>query len=238
MSGADLLARDSGTIKVWDLPLRLCHWSFALLVPALWWTAENSQWAWHKRLGITLLGVLMFRVVWGFVGPSTARFSDFVKGPRAILAYLRGDPSGAEASKAQGGFNGIGHSPIGALSVIALLGVLIAQASFGLFAGDQFDGATGPLNGLVGVLTAAMLTDWHETLFDVILVLIALHLAAIAFYWIVKRNNLVAPMITGKRPALTGQIGIARPSAIATAVTFVVASGFAVWMGAGAPPLQ
>ncbi len=130
-------------IRVWDPLLRITHWSFALLIPAMWWTAENSKWAWHRRIGLVLLGILVFRVLWGILGPETARFASFVKGPRAVVAYLRGELSGAAQM--------IGHSPVGGLSTVVLLGAMLTQVSMGLFAGDPFDGMTGPLNALVGV---------------------------------------------------------------------------------------
>jgi len=155
-------------VRVWDLPLRLTHWSFALLVPALWWSAENSQWALHKRFGVALLGLLIFRILWGFLGTRTARFSSFVKGPLAVLGYLTGK-AGAAGDK-------IGHNPIGALSVLGLLTVMLVQVGVGLFAGDPYDGATGPLNSLVKVSTAAALTEWHEWFYWVVLGMVALHL--------------------------------------------------------------
>ncbi|MGB3470930.1 MAG: cytochrome b/b6 domain-containing protein, partial [Erythrobacter sp.] len=166
--------------KVWDLPLRLTHWSFAFLVPAMWWSAENSEWALHKRFGVTLLGLLIFRILWGFLGTKTARFSSFVKGPGSVLDYLRGQYN-----------HTIGHSPLAALSVLALLGVMLVQVGAGLFAGDPYDGATGPLNPLVGVATADTLTQWHEWFYWVVLGMVAVHLTAIAYYAVIKQDNLV-----------------------------------------------
>lgn len=214
------------SIAVWDWPVRLSHWSFAVLVPAMWYTAEYSHWVWHTRLGVTLLGVLIFRLIWGVVGSDTARFSQFVKGPRAVLNHLRGSGEGAPK---------IGHSPIGALSVIALLTAMCAQVGMGLFAGDPFDGATGPLNGFVGVMTADQLTDWHEDFVYVVLALAALHLAAIAFYAFVKRRNLVGPMLTGKKLAEGIEAGIAPITQGRAIAALLVAAGVAVWVWLGAP---
>ncbi|MFN7159600.1 MAG: cytochrome b/b6 domain-containing protein, partial [Erythrobacter cryptus] len=150
-------------VRVWDPLLRLAHWSFPLLIAAMWWTAENDKWALHRRTGLVLLGVLAFRVLWGFLGPETARFAQFVKGPGAVLAYLRGDRSAGPP---------IGHSPLGGWSTMALIGAMLLQVGMGLFAGDPYDGMTGPLNPLVGVMTADTITDWHETFFNVLLGLI------------------------------------------------------------------
>ncbi len=215
------------SVRVWDLPVRLCHWAFALLIPAMWWTAENSEWAWHKRLGLLLLGLLIFRIIWGVVGSQTARFSSFVRGPARVLTYLRGDRPPM-----------IGHSPLGALSVVALLLAMLLQVSLGLFAGDPFDGATGPLNPLVGVLTADMLTDLHEAFFDVLVALIGLHLAAIAYYAAVKRDNLVGPMISGKR-TVSGEVKGNVPAPwLLTALVAAAVAAFVAWIASGAPPLS
>lgn len=215
-------------IRVWDLFLRLTHWSFPLLILVMWWTAENSKWAWHRRTGLVLLGILVFRVLWGFIGPETARFASFVKGPRAVIAYLRG--------AVPGGAHSIGHSPVGGWSTMALLAAMLAQVSMGLFAGDPFDGMTGPLNPLVGVLTADLITDWHETFFWVLVGLIGLHLSAIVFY-AVRGNDLVSPMLSGGRPPMPGVAGIGPVPWLRGMLAVGLAAGLAVWVAAGAPPL-
>ncbi|MEO0461595.1 MAG: cytochrome b/b6 domain-containing protein [Pseudomonadota bacterium] len=212
-------------IRVWDLPVRLTHWSFALLVPALWWSAENSQWALHKRFGVTLLGLLIFRVVWGFIGTRTARFSSFVKSPGAVLAYLKGK-----------GAAFIGHSPLAGLSVVALLGAMAIQVGAGLFSGDPYDGATGPLNPLVKVSTADALTNWHEWFYWVVLGLVALHLTAIVYYLAAKQDDLVSPMVSGRKivkadvqenePAPWGRFAFAA----------ALSAGLALWVAFGVPP--
>ncbi|MDP5103607.1 MAG: cytochrome b/b6 domain-containing protein [Erythrobacter sp.] len=215
-------------LRVWDLLLRLTHWSFPLLILAMWWTAENSKWAWHRRLGLVLLGILLFRVLWGFVGPETARFASFVRGPRAVIAYLRGAlPDTA---------NRIGHSPIGGWSTLALLAAMLLQVSMGLFAGDPFDGMTGPLNPLVGVLTADTITELHETFFWVLAGLIGLHLSAIVFY-AVKGNDLVSPMVSGDRPPMQAVAGIGPTPWVRGLIAATLAAGFALWVAYGAPPL-
>ena len=215
-------------VKVWDWPVRVTHWSFALIVPAMWITAENSEWGWHTRLGHVLLGLLIFRVIWGFVGTDTARFATFVKGPAKVVAYLRGgyDPK-----------RELGHSPLGALAVLALLGVMSAQVGMGLFAGDPFDGATGPLNPLVGVLTADWLTDTHEWFVYVVFAMIGLHLAAIGFYGVARMQNLIGPMVTGTGEKMIETEGNSDPSPIALIGAVTVSAGVAAWVYLGAPPL-
>jgi cytochrome b len=217
---------EAGVIRVWDWPVRLTHWGFALFIPLSWWTAENSLWAWHERSGIALLGLLLFRLIWGVIGTRTARFAAFVKGPGAVLAHLRG----------KGGAI-VGHNPLGALSVVALLAAIAAQVGMGLFAGDPYDGLTGPLNPLVGVSTADAITDWHESFYWVLGGLVALHLGAIAFYAIVRRANLVGPMVTGRKQTEPGVEGIAAPSPLAAFGALAVAAALTIWIALGAPPL-
>ncbi len=214
-------------IRVWDPLLRLTHWSFALLIPAMWWTAENDKWALHKRLGLVLLGLLVFRLLWGFIGPETARFAQFMKGPRTVISYLRGG-SGAEPV--------IGHSPLGGWSTAVLLGAMLLQVSLGLFAGDPFDGTTGPLNPLVGFELADTITELHETVFWVIAALAVLHLAAITFYT-ATGNDLLSPMVGGSRPPLDGVTGIGATPWVRGLLAIALAAGLALWVSFGAPPL-
>ena len=220
------LAGTDPYVRVWDLPVRLTHWSFAFLVPALWWSAENSEWALHKRFGVTLLGLLIFRILWGFLGTRTARFASFVKGPAAVLAYLKG----------QWGER-VGHSPIGALSVLGLLTVMLVQVGTGLFSGDPYDGATGPLNALVKVSTAAALTEWHEWFYWVILGFVALHLSAIMFYAGVKQNDLLGPMVSGRKLVTPGTQGNEMTPWVRFAIAAVIAVSVAAWVAVEAPGL-
>jgi cytochrome b len=223
---------DSGgevRVKLWDLPVRICHWSFALLLPAMWWTAEYGEMGWHKRLGLVLLALLAFRIIWGFIGSSTARFASFVRGPGAVIAYLR-SLGGKQAPK-------IGHNPVGGWSALAMLAAMLAQVGMGLFAGDPYDGATGPLNGLVRTMTADRLTDWHEDFFNVLVALVVLHLLAVAFYLLVKRENLLRPMITGSRTVLAGAAGMEPVPAWRAVVAIAASVLLAGWVWSGAPPL-
>jgi cytochrome b len=180
---------------VWDLPLRLFHWGIVICVAGAWATAEAGvQWfEWHVRCGYGVVILVSFRIAWGFVGPRHARFTSFVSGPRALLAYLRQLPTRAPAPSA-------GHSPPGALAVLAMLLLLAVQALTGLFANDTIFN-NGPLYGYVSGALSDRLTSLHKANFDWLLVLIGLHLAAIAFYALWKRTNLVRPMVTGRKPA-------------------------------------
>lgn len=218
----------SRDVKVWDPLLRITHWSFLLIIPMMWWTAENSKWALHRRTGLVLLGLLVFRLLWGFLGPETARFSSFVKGPGEVIAYLRGPVSDAATR--------IGHSPIGGWSTLVLLGAMLLQVGMGLFAGDPYDGMTGPLNPLVGVMTADTITDLHEVCFWVIAGLIGFHLTAITYY-AVRGNDLLSPMVSGDRPPMQGVAGIGPTPWGRAALAVGLAASFALWVAFGAPPL-
>jgi cytochrome b len=172
ISHGDEALSEHGSAKqlVWDLPTRLFHWLLAALIAFSWWTVHNHHTDWHIWSGCAILTLLIFRLLWGFVGSSTARFSNFVRGPRAIGAYLRGR------------WAGIGHNPLGAISVLALLGAVAIQVGLGLISEDEDGIYMGPLAGLVSTDTSDKARDIHELWFNVILALVALHLVAILYY--------------------------------------------------------
>ena len=174
-------------VPVWDLPVRLFHWSVAFLVGLSWWSAEESLDRVHFWSGYTLLFLLLFRILWGFAGSSTARFGSFVRGPASFVAYLR-----------HWQHQQAGHTPLGALSVLAMLLALLVQIASGLIQIDDDDFVEGPLSGLVSYDAALLAHDVHETGFKILLGLIALHLLAIGYYELVRRRSLVRPMFTGQ----------------------------------------
>jgi cytochrome b len=173
---------------LWDLPLRVFHWSLVAMVTLAIVTGElGGAWmVWHGRAGLAIVGLLVFRLGWGIVGSATSRFAHFAPSPASVAAYLRGR------------WRGVGHNPLGALSVFALLGLLTLQAATGLFGNDDIAFA-GPLNHLVEDATGSRVTGWHRLLADGLFVLLALHLAAVAFHVVVKRHRLIRPMVTGLR---------------------------------------
>jgi len=180
-------------IRVWDLPTRLFHWALMVAVMGLLVTGNvGGNWInWHMRLGYAVFTLILFRLVWGFVGGHWSRFGNFVPTPRGLWAYLRG----AEPAKH------VGHNPLGALSVLALLTVLAAQVGSGLLTDDEI-AFTGPLVPLVSS-SAVSLASWYHSEVGklVLLALVALHLSAIAFYRFVKKQRLVQAMLTGDQPA-------------------------------------
>jgi cytochrome b len=176
---------------VWDLPTRVTHWGLVLAVAGCWAThyAGIEWFGWHRRLGYTVLVLAVFRVAWGFVGTRHARFAVFLRGPRALLAYLR------DRGRAT-----VGHNPLGGLSVLALLVLLLLQAATGLFANDEIMNM-GPFYGWIAPELSNRITSLHRASSDWLLVLIGLHLAAVAFYVRCRRQALVRAMITGRKPA-------------------------------------
>jgi cytochrome b len=176
-------------LRVWDGATRLVHWLLVALVGLSWWTASHHRMNYHRYSGYALLGVLAFRLYWGVFGSTTARFAHFVKGPRSIWRYLR-----SRALKAAPG-----HNPLGALSVLALLGLLLGQVTLGLFCVDVDGLESGPLSHWVTFETGRACARLHRIGFDVLKALILLHIVAVLLYWVVKRDNLVRPMITGSK---------------------------------------
>jgi len=210
---------------VWDLPTRLFHWLLVVCVVAAFVTAKmgGAMMVWHGRIGLTIVGLLVFRLVWGVIGSTHARFGQFVRGPAAVLAYLRGAPEG------------LGHNPLGALSVLALLGALAAMAGTGLFANDDI-AFRGYLAPLVSSDMSNRLTAIHFQIETLLMALVGLHLAAILFYAFAKKRDLVRPMLTGWAPGDPGQ-STKGGGPLAFAIAVIVALA-AVWAASGAlnPP--
>ncbi len=176
---------------LWDWPVRICHWSMVLLVAACWWTAENHEIVYHSYCAYALLGVVLFRIYWGFFGSSSARFSHFLQTPAVAFQYLKTITRRDVPSSA-------GHNPLGGYSALALLFLLLLQIGLGLFSidVDGFDG--GPFADYLSFKTSRWITDWHEVTFNLLLGFIALHLIAVIYYLLWRRQNLTAAMLHGK----------------------------------------
>ena len=172
-----------GHWPVWDWPVRLTHWFFVVAVIAMWWTGEEGLFEWHSKLGYVILTLVVSRLIWGFVGSYHARFTHFVRGWKAVTGYVK-EP-----------IETVGHNPLGALSVLALLGILLFQGVTGLFSADDvaFD---GPLSYLAGDFSHTM-TELHEASWAVLQGLIVLHIAAIIFYQWRKKQPLLQAMLRG-----------------------------------------
>lgn len=207
-------------VPVWDLPTRIFHWSLVLLIPFLWWTAEEGRMDLHIPAGIAMFGLLLFRLLWGLFGGSTARFAGFVRGSRALRDHL----AGRAAPLA-------GHSPLGALSVIAMLMVLGIQVGLGLFATDEDGLSSGPLAHLIGYDLSETLTGLHHDLFNVLAALIALHLAAILFYLVARRRNLTRAMLLGTDDAPAGAPTLQTAPLRHFLLAALLASAVSLWLG-------
>jgi cytochrome b len=183
-------SNETHAIRIWDWPVRLTHWLFVFCITLSWWTAEENAMDWHRYSGYALLGLLVFRIYWGFAGSSSARFSQFLTGPRSIVAYLR-EPRESHRDA--------GHNPLGGWSVAVMLTLMLAQVLIGLFVSDVDGIESGPLSHLVSFDTSRTLADIHEVVFNVILTFVGLHIAAILFYLLARKDNLVVAMLTGHR---------------------------------------
>lgn len=220
--------KKSNCFRVWDLPIRAFHWLLVLGIIAAWLTGDvfDSYLNWHLIIGEGMMGLVLFRLIWGVIGSESARFSHFVKGPAAIKAYLGGFKSDGKGSV------WLGHNPLGALSVVAMLLSLMVQVGTGLFAAADDYINYGPLNKFVSDDMSGVLTEIHEVNFNILLALIILHVAAIVYYRVFKRENLVTPMVTGERCLDEGQVPSNRPGSFAGWGRFIVAAAIAaavVW---------
>ncbi|MDD2547420.1 MAG: cytochrome b/b6 domain-containing protein [Burkholderiaceae bacterium] len=180
------------TVRIWDLPLRLFHWALAAGVIGLVITAKlgGNAMVWHFRLGYLVLSLLLFRGLWGLIGGRWARFSAFIYSPQRTWRYLKGQGRPEDS---------VGHSPLAALSVFALLGILALQAGSGLLTDDEIAFA-GPLTRLASGTLVEQATTYHKAIGQYLLLgMVALHLLAIAGYVAVKKQALVRPMVTGDK---------------------------------------
>jgi cytochrome b len=231
-------AHDGRTVKVWDLPTRLFHWVLSVLVLMMFLTGELDWPAIplpgrtidhmivHKWCGYAILALLLFRLAWGMVGSSTARFASFVRGPGAAFTYLGGLFRKPAAFFA-------GHNPAGGLMIVLMLAALLVQAITGLFSKDDDDFlgiAEGPLHRSVSEATGKTMTNIHLYGHEVIEILIYVHILANLYYWLVRREDLIAAMFTGRRRLptdVTAQDATFVSANLALGLIFIAA--FIVW---------
>lgn len=211
---------------VWDLPIRLFHWLLTALIAFSWWSVKYGDTEWHIWSGVGILTLLIFRLLWGFFGSSTARFANFVRGPLAIRDYLRDTAS----------WRAIGHTPLGALSVVVLLVAIAIQVGLGSIAVDEDGLNEGPLAQLVPLHVSEAARDIHEQFFKVVLALIVLHVAAIVYYRLAEHKKLTKPMITGRGDLPPGAEPMRPAKWWVAAVCLIAAFAIARWVVAGAPP--
>jgi len=206
----------STVVKAWDLPLRLFHWTLLLLFVIAYATGSRVQYyALHQAAGVALFGLLIFRVIWGFAGSQAARFSSFLKGPRAALAHVRGLLRGRAESLP-------GHNPLGGWGVVVMLALLLIEAVSGLFS-STFDYA-GPLAGLVPDEWADRMAAIHAINLDLLLGMIGLHLLGVAITSILGRENLVASMVHGRKHLSAAAVAPSQRGTAARAVIALIAA--------------
>lgn len=217
-------------VRVWDLPTRFFHWALVACVIglAITGTVGGNAMVWHFRLGYTVLALLLFRIVWGLVGGRWSRFGAFIYAPQSVINYLKGQ------GKPE---HGVGHSPIGAGSVFAMLGFLVAQVGTGLLSDDEIAFA-GPLTRFVSNATVSLTTNYHKNIGKwVLLALVVLHIAAIVFY-LSRKHNLVGAMLHGDKE-LVVQAPPSRDdtvSRVAAVLILAVCGGVAYWVSTLAAP--
>lgn len=216
-------------IRLWDLPTRIFHWGLVVAVAGAVITGQigGGLIELHGKFGLAIAGLLAFRLVWGFAGSTYARFAEFFPSPGKLRAYLAGQ------------WRGEGHNPLGALAVFGLLGLLTVQVLTGLVANDDI-AFRGPLYDLVGNDWSNRLTGLHHLLSNILIALIGLHVAAIAFYGHVKKQKLLQPMLTGWKeacegPSATGGGRLALVVALAVAAAAVYGASGA-WLPEPPPP--
>lgn len=220
------------TVRIWDLPVRLFHWTLAACVVALVITAKvgGNAMEWHFRLGYAVLALLVFRIVWGLVGGRWSRFTAFLYSPMRLVRYLKGSAHAEDS---------IGHSPLGALSVFGLLAVLIAQVATGLLSDDEIAFA-GPLTRFVSNAVVGQATSYHKEIGQYLVIgFVVLHLLAIGFYVLVRRQRLVGPMVHGNKDLAAPAVP-SRDDWASRALALIVlagCAGLAWWVStlAGAP---
>ena len=186
-------AKKEYSIPIWDIPTRIFHWLLAALVILAFITGKigGTAMKYHELSGFAVLSLVVFRLVWGFAGGQQSRFSSFVRGPVTVLRY-------ASSLLRKDSAHYIGHNPLGGWSIIAMLISLLLQTGTGLFANDDIL-TEGPLFHLVSKQTSDWLTGMHHLNQKVLMVLVALHICAIMFYLFAKGENLLIPMITGRK---------------------------------------
>ena len=219
-----------GGVKVWDLPVRLVHWSLAVAVVGAWWTGENlDDWfTVHQYCGYAVVVLVVFRLGWGFVGTRTARFASFLTRPAAVIEHLRHLRDRALVAHA-------GHPATGGWAALLIWLVLLAQATMGLFANDEVLN-TGPFYGWVSGATSNLLSGWHHEMGEIIPILVLVHIGAVLVYRFWAGQNLVPAMLTGRRTDVDPAEDIGRERWWLAAVWLVVVLAGFIALLLAAPP--
>ncbi|MHC8492731.1 cytochrome b/b6 domain-containing protein [Thalassospira sp. SM2505] len=219
---------DQKKVKLWDFPVRLFHWALVVAIVTAWWTNRQLMIDIHAIAGYSVLALVLFRIIWGFVGSSNARFGSFIKGPDKVIGYAIKIPTGSMAELTYAG-----HNPAGGWMVVVLIVLVAIQAISGLFASeDTFLFFDGPLVAHVSSDVARIMNWIHRTNINLIYVMVGLHVFAALFYLVAKRENLIGAMVTGVRTvpvelaARFAQIRFASP---VVGIAILIVCGLIVW---------
>lgn len=214
---------------VWDLPLRIFHWLFGLSIICSWITAEWGEEQLHMWTGYFIIGLLVFRICWGIWGTRHSRFIHFVPGPKAVFSYIKQifNKNSTES---------VGHNPLGSLMVLLMILVIGLQAFTGLFTEGEI--WSGPYASALDSELVKKLDSLHHSNFDYVLVLTGLHIVAVFFYLLIKKQNLILPMIFGRKEARIVPEGqeIKNSRLWIALLTVLAVAGFVYWLVFVAPP--
>ena len=209
-------------VKVWDLGVRVFHWALVLSMIGAIVTVKigGNAMVYHSYCGYTILALLLFRIIWGFVGGTHARFLNFITGPGKVIAYMK-------TMFKRDHDTTVGHNPMGALSVVGMLAALLFQAVSGLFVNDDilFE---GPFSAWAGKEMSDKITGWHKFNEKILLALFLLHLSAIFFYLLYKKVNLITPMLTGIKK-IKGNIPESRSGSASLAIVLIAVCAASVY---------
>jgi len=222
----DLASEDPVAIRVWDWPVRVVHWAMVLLLVVLLVTVQigNGAMAWHMRAGEAMLALVLFRLLWGFAGTRHARFSSFLRGPRAVIAYMRSVFTPHRELH-------IGHNPLGGWMVVALLLALLLQAATGLYTNDDVL-TEGPLVRLISKDLSDAISSFHRRNAWIVVALASAHIGAVFFYLLALKENLVKPMLDGAK-TVPGKHAIScdeSPNGVKAALLFAACAVVVWWV--------
>jgi cytochrome b len=209
-------------VKVWDIGVRVFHWALVICIVGAFVTIKTNQTTLHSYFGYTILTLILFRLIWGFAGGTHARFTSFIAGPSRVIAYLK-------TTFKRDSEHAVGHNPIGGLSVIAMILAIGFQAASGLFINDDIT-FEGPLFAWVGKELSDKLTGWHKLNEKIIMALVLVHLSAIIFHKLFKKESLVKPMFTGNK-VLPAGTPASRGGSASLALIILLLCAVAVYFG-------
>ena len=214
-------------VRVWDLPTRLLHWLVVALVGFSWGAAAYGKMDLHRLSGLVLLGLVTFRLIWGFIGSNTARFGNFLRSPADVIAYLRSDSSGTHKPGQKPG-----HNPIGGYSVLAMLLLLMLQIGTGLFSVDIDGLESGPLSFLVSFGSGRTAAEIHRLSFTALQIIVVIHVIVVIYYLVVRKRNLVRPMVTGSDRQIESTSGALVPAGWARLILAATIAATLAWLTA------